>query len=97
MEPGTEIALKKLYHRAENLKPRDIFDVAVVLSTEEGNRLPETLWCLRDVKDLLKTRLNTMPLAFYEEAIEELSIRPESVLIGARSLRRFVLRSRITP
>jgi len=30
IEPPTEIALKKMHHRATMLKPRDIFDIAVV-------------------------------------------------------------------
>lgn len=77
MEPSVEIVLKKLYHRAENLKPRDIFDTAVVLSTDRGPQLMEHLGLLSDTKAALEECLNRIPLPFYEEALAELAIWPE--------------------
>lgn len=77
MEPSVEIILKKLYHRAENLKPRDIFDTAVVLSTDQGPQLMEHLGLLSEMKATLKERLSKIPLPFYEEAMAELAIWSE--------------------
>lgn len=75
MEHAVEIAAKKLYHRAEGLKPRDIFDVAVIMTRHE-ELLAANLHVLRDVKGSLVQRLQTLPQAYYERNLEDLEILP---------------------
>jgi hypothetical protein len=75
IEPPVETVLKKLYHRAEFLKPRDIFDVAVVL-TDNRPLLESKLFILSSVRENLERRLETLPRAYYEQALEELDIFP---------------------
>jgi hypothetical protein len=76
IEHPVEIAVKKLYHRAEYLKPRDVFDVAVVLTEHEDALRYQvaSLDELMEVKDLLMRRLEGLPQEYYEEALDELDI-----------------------
>lgn len=73
IEKPVEIALKKLHYRAANLKPRDIFDIAVVLQTDQAALMNE-LEVLAPARDKLKTRLATLPEAYLREALAELDI-----------------------
>jgi hypothetical protein len=75
MEHAVEIAVKKLFHRAAGLKPRDVFDVAVVMHHHEED-LERNLPVLSVVKDALEHRLRTVPGPYYEQALEELEIEP---------------------
>jgi hypothetical protein len=56
IETPVEIALKKLFHRAESQKPRDIFDVAVVAQLDLP-ALEGELAVLSSVKNTLTARL----------------------------------------
>lgn len=76
MEHPVEIAIKKLYHRAEGLKPRDIFDIAVVMTRHE-DLLTANLLPLREVRDQLRHRLQTLPQAYHERVLDELDILPD--------------------
>ena len=76
MEHAVEIAIKKMYHRAEGLKPRDIFDVAVVM-TRHADLMKAHLPLLQEVKVKLAHRLATLPQAYYERNLEELEILPK--------------------
>ncbi|CAO3438173.1 nucleotidyl transferase AbiEii/AbiGii toxin family protein [Azospirillum endophyticum] len=76
MEHAVEIAIKKMYHRAEGLKPRDIFDVAVVM-THHAELLKANLHLLHEVKASLVRRLQTLPQPYYERNLEDLEILPE--------------------
>lgn len=75
MEHAVEIAIKKMYHRAETLKPRDIFDVAVIMTRHEG-LLAANLHLLREVKRILVQRLQTLPQAYHERTLDDLEILP---------------------
>jgi Nucleotidyl transferase AbiEii toxin, Type IV TA system len=89
IETPAEIALKKLFHRAEGLKPRDIFDIAVVLSAEiDAKELERQLTILEPVKSALVNRLARLPDPYYQAALAELDIFPpwESVKAKARSM-----------
>lgn len=75
MEHPVEIAIKKLYHRAEGFKPRDIFDVAVIMTRHE-DLLVANLHLLREVRRTLVHRLETLPQDYHERVLEELEILP---------------------
>lgn len=75
MEHAVEIAIKKMYHRAEGLKPRDIFDVAVIM-TRHKDLLVANLHLLREVKGSLVQRLQTLPQPYHERNLEDLEILP---------------------
>jgi Nucleotidyl transferase AbiEii toxin, Type IV TA system len=87
MEHAVEIAVKKLFHRAAGLKPRDIFDVAVVMH-RHGKDLERNLPVLSVVRDALEHRLRTMPEPYYERALDELEISPawEHLKTAARGM-----------
>jgi len=89
IETPAEIALKKLYHRAEGLKPRDIFDIAVVLSSENDTKeLERQLAVLEPVKSALTDRLARLPDPYYQAALAELDVTPpwEPIKARARSM-----------
>ncbi|WP_348770422.1 nucleotidyl transferase AbiEii/AbiGii toxin family protein [Azospirillum sp. TSH20] len=75
MEHAVEIAIKKLYHRAEGLKPRDIFDVAAIM-TRHADLLKAHIHRLHEVKGKLVRRLQTLPQAYHERVLEDLEILP---------------------
>lgn len=75
MEHAVEIAIKKLFHRAEGLKPRDIFDVAVIMTRYE-DLLKANLHLLREVKGGLAHRLQRLPQAYHERNLDDLDILP---------------------
>jgi hypothetical protein len=67
------LVLRRRTDGTEFLKPRDIFDVAVVL-TDSRILLEGKLSILSSVRNLLVKRLQTLPQAYYRQAIEELDI-----------------------
>ena len=73
IETPAEIALKKLYYRPATLKPRDIFDVAVVLTTGRS-ALIRDLSVLSPVKPALEMRLSTLSEPFLQLALDGLDI-----------------------
>ena len=77
IESPTEIILKKLHYRAGLLKPRDIFDTAVVLSTEHATCLIDHGYLLANVRERLIKRLNDLPDEYFHAAMDELNIFPE--------------------
>jgi hypothetical protein len=70
-----EIAVKKAHYRAENLKPRDIFDLAVVLR-EQPEALRAAAHLLADRRSALLHRLSTLDQSYYQQALDELNIKP---------------------
>jgi len=76
IEHPVEVAIKKLYHRAEGLKPRDIFDIAIIMNKHEEVLMSKirSMTILSKVRHLLINRLHTLPQDYYEEALEELEI-----------------------
>jgi hypothetical protein len=76
IEHPVEIAIKKFFHRADGLKPRDIFDIAVVASSHRDELIGE-LHCVADKRETLLRRMSTLPDAYYHQALEELDIFPQ--------------------
>jgi Nucleotidyl transferase AbiEii toxin, Type IV TA system len=76
LDSPTEIALKKLRYRAGMLKPRDVFDIAVV-ETIDGDTLIANLHEIADNKDDLLRRLASIKEDFLQAELSELDIRPE--------------------
>lgn len=77
IESPTEIILKKLHYRAGLLKPRDIFDTAVVLSSDHAETLRQHLPLLTDVRGQLIDRISQMPEDYFKAAMDELDIFSE--------------------
>jgi len=75
LETPVEIAIKKAHYRAENLKPRDIFDLAVVLR-ERAEPLRAAAHLLADRRPVLLHRLSTLDQAYYRQALDELNVKP---------------------
>ncbi len=76
IEHPVEIAVKKFFYRAEGLKPRDIFDIAVVASRHRDELISE-LHCVTAKRETLLRRMSTLPDAYYRQALEELDIFPQ--------------------
>ena len=74
VEPPTEIALKKMYHRTM-LKPRDIFDIAVVKKID-GAALIANLGSVASKKDDLVRRLAGIHVGYLTADLSELDIQP---------------------
>ncbi|WP_448034245.1 nucleotidyl transferase AbiEii/AbiGii toxin family protein [Bradyrhizobium liaoningense] len=91
VEPPTEIALKKMYHRATMLKPRDIFDIAVIAKVD-GSPLVANLSQVASKKDDLVHRLASIRVDYLKADLAELDIQPgwkheqETCLETVRSL-----------
>ena len=91
VEPPTEIALKKMYHRATMLKPRDIFDIAVVQKID-GSSLIANLGNVASKKDDLVRRLASINVDYLAADLAELDVQPgwmrerETCLETVRSL-----------
>lgn len=75
IEPPTEIALKKMYHRATMLKPRDIFDITVVKKID-GVSLTANLSAIASKKDALLRRVNSIRIDYLKADLAALDIRP---------------------
>ncbi|WP_316232985.1 nucleotidyl transferase AbiEii/AbiGii toxin family protein [Bradyrhizobium sp. SZCCHNPS2010] len=91
VEPPAEIALKKMYHRATMLKPRDIFDIAVVKKIDDAT-LIANLGNVASKKDDLVRRLASIQVDYLTADLAELDIQPgwereqETCLETVRSL-----------
>jgi hypothetical protein len=91
VEPPAEIALKKMYHRATMLKPRDIFDIAVIEKID-GGPLIANLGEVASKKDDLVRRLASIRVDYLKADLAELDIQPgwehekEACLETVRSL-----------
>lgn len=91
VEPPTGIALKKMYHRATMLKPRDIFDIAVIKKID-GGPLITNLGEVASGKDDLVRRLASIRVDYLKADLAELDIQPgwehekETCLETVRSL-----------
>ena len=91
VERPAEIALKKMYHRATMLKPRDIFDIAVIKKID-GSSLIANLGEVASKKDDLVRRLASIRVDYLKTDLAELDIQPgweheqETCLETARSL-----------
>ncbi|WP_431201556.1 nucleotidyl transferase AbiEii/AbiGii toxin family protein [Bradyrhizobium betae] len=91
VEPPAEIALKKMYHRATMLKPRDIFDIAVIMKVAGGS-LIANLGKIASRKDDLVRRLASIRVEYLKADLTELDIQPgwerekETCLETVRSL-----------
>lgn len=91
VEPPTEIALKKMYHRATMLRPRDIFDIAVIKKID-GGPLIANLGEVASRKDDLVRRLANIRVDYLKADLAELDIQPgwehekETCLETVRSL-----------
>jgi hypothetical protein len=75
VEPPAEIALKKMYHRATMLKPRDIFDIAVIKAID-GGPLIANLGEIASKKDDLARRLTNIRVDYLKADLAELDIQP---------------------
>lgn len=91
VESPTEIALKKMCHRATMLKPRDIFDIAVIAKVD-GSSLVANLGEVASKKDHLVRRLASIRVDYLKADLAELDIQPgweheqETCLETVRSL-----------
>jgi hypothetical protein len=74
VESPVEIALKKIHYRATMLKPRDIFDIAIVDAIDHDH-LVAGLHAIADRKDDLLRRLTAIHPDFLEAEIAELDIQ----------------------
>jgi hypothetical protein len=74
VEPPAEIALKKMYHRATMLKPRDIFDIAVI-EKMDGGPLISNLGKVASKKDDLIRRLASIRVDYLKADLAELDIQ----------------------
>jgi nucleotidyltransferase AbiEii toxin of type IV toxin-antitoxin system len=74
VEPPTEIALKKIHYRASMLKPRDIFDIAVVYKLDRDGLIAHLADVAKNKHDLLR-RLDTIRPDFLQAEIAELDIQ----------------------
>jgi Nucleotidyl transferase AbiEii toxin, Type IV TA system len=75
LDPPVEIALKKLHYRATMLKPRDVFDIAVI-DAIDGEALLANLREVAGKKDDLLRRLDNIKEDFLQAELAELDIRP---------------------
>ena len=75
LDPLVEIALKKLHYRAAMLKPRDVFDIAVI-DAIDGDALLANLHEVAGKKDDLLRRLDNIKEDFLQAELAELDIRP---------------------
>ena len=75
LDPPAEIALKKLHYRSTMLKPRDVFDIAVI-DAIDGDALAANLQEVADKKDDLLRRINNIKEDFLQAELGELDIRP---------------------
>jgi hypothetical protein len=75
VEPPAEIALKKMYHRATMLKPRDIFDITVIKKID-GDSLTTNLCAVASKKDDLLRRVNSIRVDYLKADLAELDIQP---------------------
>jgi hypothetical protein len=75
LHPPAEIALKKLHYRATMLKPRDVFDVAVI-DAIDGGALAANLHEVANKKDDLLRRLEGLKEDYLQAELAELDIRP---------------------
>jgi hypothetical protein len=75
LDPPAEIALKKLHYRATMLKPRDVFDVAVI-DAIDGDALSANLHEVASKKDDLLRRLEGLKEDYLRAELAELDIRP---------------------
>lgn len=76
LDPPAEIALKKLHYRATMLKPRDVFDIAVV-DAIDGDVLIAHLHEVAEKKNDLLQRLDGIKEDFLQAELAELDIRPQ--------------------
>lgn len=72
VEPPAEIGLKKLHHRATMLKPRDIFDLAVIKKID-GNALTANLSAAASKKNDLLQRVNSIRVDYLKADLAELA------------------------
>lgn len=75
VEPPAEIALKKMYHRATMLKPRDIFDITVIKKID-GDSLTTNLSAVAAKRDDLLRRINSIRIEYLRADLAELDIQP---------------------
>lgn len=75
VEPPAEIALKKMYHRATMLKPRDIFDITVIKKID-GDSLTTHLSAIASKRDDLLRRVNSIRVDYLKADLAELDIQP---------------------
>ncbi|MEO6782573.1 MAG: nucleotidyl transferase AbiEii/AbiGii toxin family protein [Bradyrhizobium sp.] len=76
VDQPAEIALKKMHYRAEMLKARDIFDIAVV-DAIDNKALLANLHEVADKRDDLLNRLDTINERHLQATLAELDIQPE--------------------
>jgi hypothetical protein len=76
MDQPAEIALKKMHYRATDLKPRDIFDIAVVHAID-GQSLLANLHEVADKRGDLIHRLETINEQLLQDTLAELAVEPE--------------------
>lgn len=90
VETPWEIVIKKLFYRPESLKVRDVIDTAVVLKNE-GNKMIEYGGILASKVEILDSSWKNVK-AFYNEEVEKLIIKDESIVGEAMGLFEVYLR-----
>ena len=91
LETDVEIVAKKLFFRGDRFKPRDVFDLALLLDIDPGAASLLAAWTQRHgaaLRSQLQTNTETMQLGF--EAIDARSYRP-SFAHALESIRRFLI------
>ena len=76
LKTPVEIAVKKLVYRGRNIKPRDIFDIAVI-AEKHSDLLQKELSPRSDVKAKKLERLERLKPGFVEKYLDDLNIHPD--------------------
>lgn len=85
LDDPVEIAIKKLYHRAEGLTPRDIFDIAVVAHDHEAE-LISNLSAVSHKRTMLQQRINDIRPDYYREIVDALDVFDSWIAVKADAL-----------
>lgn len=75
LETPTEIAVKKAFYRAADLRTRDVFDLAVVID-RDGARLARNAQVLAGKAPALRARLAAITKRYRERAAGEIAVLP---------------------
>lgn len=76
LDTPVETAIKKLVYRGVNIKPRDIFDLAVVITREREKFGAAALNHIKAVEETLEA-IDRLKSGFIDESINALDLYPE--------------------
>ena len=93
IESPAEIILKKLRYRGDTMKPRDIFDMAVVLNSKYAETLVSQMHHVEDARSGVSKRLSSIDEQEVIASIGDLRVAPEwrhIIPVALRDVRDFV-------